>query len=349
LRLVANHDDSMSFQRVINSPKRGIGPGTIEKLQNYADEHSWSLLEAAENIELSPLGAKPRKTIGHFAKVMDDLTKLAETESMTVLMNHLLEDSGYIDDLKQQNNLESQARVENIEELLTVTTQFDQGYEPDPEVDETRLTTFLTELSLVSDQDDIEEEQTEVTLMTLHAAKGLEFPVVFLVGMEEGIFPLGRSLLKEDDLEEERRLAYVGITRAEKRLYLTNAYSRTLYGRTQNNPTSRFVEEINEDALEPVNTNAGNLGGGKQTYRQRRHRAATAATFTSPTLKAKGAQGAEKLNWNVGDKVDHKKWGQGTVVKVNGDGKNAELDVAFDSQGIKRLLAEYAPIKKVTD
>ncbi|TGD24487.1 DNA helicase PcrA [Companilactobacillus suantsaicola] len=349
LRLVANHDDSMSFQRVINSPKRGIGPGTIEKLQNYADEHGWSLLEAAENIELSPLGAKPRKTIGHFAKVIDDLTKLSETESMTVLMNHLLEDSGYVDDLKQQNNLESQARIENIEELLTVTTQFDQAYEPDPEVDETRLTTFLTELSLVSDQDDIEEEQTEVTLMTLHAAKGLEFPVVFLVGMEEGIFPLGRSLLKEDDLEEERRLAYVGITRAEKRLYLTNAFSRTLYGRTQNNPTSRFVEEINDDALEPVNTNAGNLGSRNESFKQRRRRAATSATFTSPTLKAKGAQGAEKLHWNVGDKVDHKKWGRGTVVKVNGDGKNAELDIAFDSQGIKRLLAEYAPIKKVTD
>ncbi|WP_442885964.1 DNA helicase PcrA [Companilactobacillus sp. HBUAS59544] len=349
LRLIANHDDSMSFQRVINSPKRGIGPGTIEKLQNYADEHGWSLLEAAENIELSPLAAKPRKTIGHFAKVIDDLTKLAETESMTVLMNHLLEDSGYVEDLKQQNNLESQARIENIEELLTVTTQFDQAYEPDPEVDETRLTTFLTELSLVSDQDDIEEEQTEVTLMTLHAAKGLEFPVVFLVGMEEGIFPLGRSLLKEDDLEEERRLAYVGITRAEKRLYLTNAFSRTLYGRTQNNPTSRFVEEINDDALEPVNTNAGNLGGRNESFKQRRRRAATSATFTSPTLKAKGAQGAEKLHWNVGDKVDHKKWGRGTVVKVNGDGKNAELDIAFDSQGIKRLLAEYAPIKKVTD
>lgn len=350
LRLIANHDDSMSFQRVINSPKRGIGPGTIDKLQNYADEHGWSLLEASENIELSPLAAKPRKTIGHFAKVIDDLTKLSETESMTVLMNHLLEDSGYIDDLKQQNNLESQARVENIEELLTVSTQFDQAYEPDPEVDETRLTTFLTELSLVSDQDDIEEEQTEVTLMTLHAAKGLEFPVVFLVGMEEEIFPLGRSLLKEDDLEEERRLAYVGITRAEKRLYLTNAYSRTLYGRIQNNPTSRFVEEINDDALEQVNPNAGNMGTSREMpYKQRRHRAATAATFTSPTLKAKGAQGAEKLNWNVGDKVDHKKWGRGTVVKVNGEGKNAELDIAFDSQGIKRLLAEYAPIKKVTD
>jgi Superfamily I DNA and RNA helicases len=353
LRLIANHDDSMSFQRVINSPKRGIGPGTIEKLQNYADEHGWSLLEAAENIELSPLAARPRKTIGEFAKVIDDLTKLAEEQSMTIVMDHLLEDSGYVEDLKQQNNLESQARIENIEELLTVTTQFDQSYEPDPEVDETRLTTFLTELSLVSDQDEIEEEQQEITLMTLHAAKGLEFPVVFLVGLEEGIFPIGRALLKEDDLEEERRLAYVGITRAEKRLYLTNAVSRMLYGRTQNNPTSRFVEEINDDALERVNSTAGNIGGAPRErdlpFARRRRAAATTASFQSPTLKAKGASGAEKLHWNVGDKVEHKKWGQGTVVKVNGDGKNAELDVAFKSEGVKRLLAEYAPIKKVTD
>ncbi|WP_119327138.1 DNA helicase PcrA [Companilactobacillus musae] len=352
LRLIANHDDSMSFQRVINSPKRGIGPGTIEKLQNYADEHGWSLLEAAENIELSPLAARPRKTIGGFAKVIDNLTKLAEDQSMTILMDHLLEDSGYVEDLKQQNNLESQARVENIEELLTVTTQFDQGYEPDPEIDETRLTTFLTELSLVSDQDDIEEDQQEITLMTLHAAKGLEFPVVFLVGMEEGIFPLGRASLKEDDMEEERRLAYVGITRAEKHLYLTNAVSRMLYGRVQNNPTSRFVEEIKDDAIDRVNSNAGNVGGVRERdlpFSRRRRNAATTATFKSPTLKAKGASGAEKLHWNVGDKVEHKKWGQGTVVKVNGDGKNAELDVAFKSEGVKRLLAEYAPIKKVTE
>src|SRR5699024_9447486 len=295
--------------------------GTIEKLQTFADEHNWSLLEAAENIELSPLAAKPRKTIGEFAKVIDDLTKLSEDQSMTILMDHLLEDSGYVEELKKQNNLESQARVENIEELLTVTTQFDQSYEPDVDVDETRLTTFLTELSLVSDQDEVEEDQQEVTLMTLHAAKGLEFPVVFLVGMEEGIFPLGRSLLKEDDLEEERRLAYVGITRAEKRLYITNAISRMLYGLIQSNPTSRFINEIQEDAIEPVNPVAGNLGGAKKEkypFSKNRHRMATTPTYQSPTLKSKGASGAEKLTWNVGDKVEHKKWGQGTVVKVNG-------------------------------
>jgi Superfamily I DNA and RNA helicases len=151
LRLVANPDDSMSFQRVINSPKRGMGPGTIDKLQNYADEHGWSLLEASENIELSPLAAKPRKTLGNFAKMINDLSKMTQDSSMTDLMEQLLDKSGYIDDLQQQKNLESESRIENIQELLTVTTQFDQTYEPDPEVDETRIEAFLTELSLVSD------------------------------------------------------------------------------------------------------------------------------------------------------------------------------------------------------
>ncbi|WP_125714736.1 DNA helicase PcrA [Companilactobacillus kedongensis] len=351
LRLVANHDDSMSFQRVINSPKRGIGPGTIDKLQNYADEHGWSLLEACENIELSPLAAKPRKTFEEFYKMITDLSKMAQSNSMTDLMEQLLEQSDYVDELKKQNNLESQSRIENIQELLTVTTQFDQTYEPDPEIDETRLESFLTELSLVSDQDDLEEDQQEVTLMTLHAAKGLEFPVVFLVGMEEGIFPLSRAMMKQEELEEERRLAYVGITRAEKVLYLTNAYSRMLYGRLQSNQVSRFVEEIDDDNLELVNKNAGSIPMRSKEkefpFSKRRYESALHGSYkVEAKTKASGAQGAEKVRWNIGDKVMHKKWGEGTVVKVNGAGEAAELDIAFDNEGIKRLLAEYAPIKK---
>ncbi|WP_125589708.1 DNA helicase PcrA [Companilactobacillus jidongensis] len=354
LRLVANPDDSMSFQRIINSPKRGIGPGTIEKLQAYADEHSWSLLEAAQNIELSSLAAKPRKTFAEFAKVIDDLSNEAKTISMTDLMDHLLDKSGYVEELRTQNNLESQSRIENIEELLTVTTQFDSAYEPDPELDESRLEAFLTELSLVSDQDELEENQQEVTLMTLHAAKGLEFPVVFLVGMEEGIFPLGRALMKQEELEEERRLAYVGITRAEKKLYLTNAYSRMLYGRLQSNQVSRFVEEIGDEHINWVNKNAGGVTTSKTNkvseespfVKRRRQSAFHSSYKVDEAQKANGAQGAENISWNIGDKVEHKKWGQGTVVKVNGSGKNAELDVAFNNEGIKRLLAEFAPIKK---
>lgn len=354
LRLIANPEDSMSFQRVINSPKRGIGPGTIEKLQTFADEHDWSLLEAAGNVDLSALAAKPRKTLAEFAKVINSLSKMSQTSSMTDLMTDLLDNSGYLDDLHHQNNLESQTRIENLQELQTVTTQFDQTYEPDDDVDETRLSSFLTDLSLTSDQDELEEDQKEVTLMTLHAAKGLEFPVVFLVGMEEGIFPSSRSMMKEEDMEEERRLAYVGITRAEKKLFITNAYSRMLYGRVQSNQMSRFVDEIGDENLNLVNANAGSMAFKKKDekfpFERRRKESALHSSYQVKTAnKPSGAQGAESINWNIGDKVNHKKWGQGTVVKVTGDGKNAELDVAFDDEGIKRLLAEFAPITKVTD
>ncbi|MFD1472750.1 DNA helicase PcrA [Companilactobacillus mishanensis] len=354
LRLVANPEDSMSFQRVINVPKRGIGPGTIEKLQTFANEHNWSLLEAAQNIDLSPLAAKPRKTIGHFASVIDKLAKMSQDSSMTDLMTSLLDDSGYLDELHAQNNLESETRIENIQELQTVTTQFDQQYEPDVEADETRLSAFLTDLSLTSDQDELEEDQKEVTLMTLHAAKGLEFPVVFLVGMEEGIFPSSRSMMKESDMEEERRLAYVGITRAEKQLFLTNAYSRMLYGRIQSNQMSRFVDEIGDENLNMINANAGSMPFSKKEgelpFAKIRRESAFHSSFKVETAnKPSGAQGAENESWIIGDKVEHKKWGEGTVVKVNGNGKDAELDVAFKNEGIKRLLAEFAPITKVTD
>ncbi|WP_129044575.1 DNA helicase PcrA [Companilactobacillus metriopterae] len=353
LRLIANPADSMSFQRIINSPKRGIGPGTIDKLQAYADEHGWSLLEAANNIELSSLAAKPRKTLGDFSRLIETLQKKAASFSMTELLQDLIDDSGYVSELKNQATLESESRLENIEELLTVTRQFDQTYEPDEEADQTRLDMFLTELSLVSDQDELEEGQTEVTMMTLHAAKGLEFPIVFLVGMEESIFPLSRAMMDENELEEERRLAYVGITRAEQKLYLTNAYSRMLYGRVQNNPVSRFIEEIHDDKLEQANPNAGNLGTTRTNnselpfMKRRRESAHISSPRATMAKKASGAQGAEKVSWAIGDKVEHKKWGVGTVVKVQGDASSAELDVAFDSQGIKRLLAEFAPITKV--
>ncbi|WP_125708512.1 DNA helicase PcrA [Companilactobacillus zhongbaensis] len=355
LRLIANPDDSMSFQRIINSPKRGIGPGTIEKLQTFANEHDWSLLEAATNVDLSPIGGKQNITIGKFATMIKKLSLQSQNSSMTELMTSLLDDSGYLDDLHKQKNLESDTRIENIQELQTVTTQFDQGYEPNEEVDETRLSSFLTDLSLTSDQDELEEDQKEVTLMTLHAAKGLEFPVVFLVGMEEGIFPSSRSMMKESEMEEERRLAYVGITRAEKKLFITNAYSRMLYGRIQSNQMSRFVNEIGDENLNLVNATAGSMASPRLKekelpFSKRRRESAFHSSYQVKTAnKASGAQGAENVSWNIGDKVNHKKWGQGTVVKVTGDGKNAELDVAFQDEGIKRLLAEFAPITKVTE
>ncbi|WP_275781551.1 DNA helicase PcrA [Latilactobacillus curvatus] len=352
LRLVVNASDSMSFERVVNSPKRGIGPGTLEKLTQFADDHQWSLLEAAQNAELSTIPGKSRKTLIDFGNVIGDLAKMREFLNVTELTEQLLDKTGYKKALEVENTLEAQSRLENIEELLSVTKQFDEHYEPE-EDDSDLFVDFLAELSLVSDLDSVEEEASEVTMMTLHAAKGLEFPVVFLMGMEEGIFPLSRALLEEDELEEERRLAYVGITRAESKLYLTNAYSRMLYGRQQSNQASRFVGEIDDKLLDYANGNAGSIPERNVPFgKSNRYARATATTYnankTTTSHKIADTTGGDNSGaWTAGQKVQHKKWGIGTVVKVNGTGNDQELDIAFKEQGVKRLLASFAPIEKV--
>ena len=256
--------------------------------------------------------------------------------------------------LKAENDLQAQTRQENLEEFKSVTQEYDQKHGEDEGDNRQKLMNFLSDLALVSDQDDVDEEAPKVTLMTLHAAKGLEFPVIFLVGMEEGIFPLYRSLSNEKELEEERRLAYVGITRAKRKLYLTNAYSRMLYGRVQRNQPSQFVEEINDDLIKFEN--ADGSGKAKSMNTPFAKAAAQATTFTAQRrahgLKHSAKQestgtGADKKAWKVGDKVQHKKWGQGMVVSVNGSGNDMELDIAFPNEGVKRLLAQFAPITKV--
>lgn len=344
LRLLGNSADSMSFRRIINAPKRGIGPTSVEKLADFAQEHNWSLLEATRNIELSSLPARARTTLAKFALDITVLQAKITSSTITEILEETIDRTGYVQELRAQDTLEAKTRIENIEELLTVTKQFDDKYDDDEEL---RLENFLTELSLVSDQDSVEEELKEVTLMTLHAAKGLEFPVVFLVGMEEGIFPLGRAANDNEELEEERRLAYVGITRAEKKLYITNAHSRMLYGRVQSNRASRFIVEIDDQYLEYEQPKAGNVAFANDNHPFSNNKAAKtfSGTYVAPTV-ANNKSDAGKQHWNIGEKVEHKKWGIGTIVKVNGSGKDAELDVAFDDLGIKRLLAEFAPIKK---
>ncbi|MCI1284374.1 MAG: DNA helicase PcrA, partial [Lacticaseibacillus songhuajiangensis] len=361
LSLAVNPADNISFQRVVNEPKRGIGASTIEKLSDFADEHGWSLLDAAENVELSNISARARTKLADFAQMMTKLrTKKVGGASVTDLMTAVLEDTGYIDALRAEHNLEADARIDNLQELLTVTQNFDSRYEPDDEEADI-FVDFLGELALLSDADDAPEEPQEVTLMTLHAAKGLEFPIVFLVGMEENLFPLSRAAMDETQLEEERRLAYVGITRAKKKLFLTNAYSRLFHGQHQNNPASRFVEEIPDELLDSQNAEQqrsdipfinsrkygrGNdgqssyAGGrsssayGKPSAPQRRSAnhaaAATTASVTGPTVSD-----AAKVSWQAGDKAEHRKWGVGTVVKVDGAGEDQELDVAFPNMGIK--------------
>ncbi|MFL2133721.1 DNA helicase PcrA [Desemzia sp. FAM 24101] len=347
LRLIANPSDNMSFERIVNVPKRGVGPGTVEKLRAFADLYDWSLLEAAQNIALTNITGKAAKSLEGFGVLLQDLSKMQEYLQITELVEELLKRSGYQEALENEKSLESESRLENIQEFLSVTQQF----EKDNAGGETDLLTFLTDLSLVSDLDNLEAENGEVTLMTLHAAKGLEFPVVFLIGMEEGIFPLSRAMMEEEQLEEERRLAYVGITRAEKKLYLTNAYSRVLYGRTQANAASRFISEINAEIMESEDKQASSIpfrNSGPFSSVQKRAASTPYQTPAQAPVTNKISSGADKVGWNVGDKAAHKKWGIGTVVKLTGNEDNLQLDIAFSAPtGIKRLLAAFAPIEKI--
>lgn len=353
LTLVANDADAISLERVINEPKRGIGSGSLEKLRRFATDNGWSELDAAKNVDVAnEISGRARGAISGFATTISKLQEIAASSTVTELTEQILDTTGYMAALKASRSLEAETRIENIEEFLSVTKQFDDHYEPEDSDSDNRVVDFLADLALVSDQDDVDENPAQVTLMTLHAAKGLEFPIVFLIGLEEGIFPLSRAAMENDELEEERRLAYVGITRAQKKLFMTNAYSRMLYGRVQRNPESRFIAEI-----DPSLVHAENQGGGApasstlQTPFDRRTASATATTYsprgTKSTVSTASGTGADKLSWRTGDKVSHKKWGTGVVVKVTGDGEDMELDIAFPQEGVKRLLAAFAPITRV--
>lgn len=353
LTLIANPADSMSLERIINEPKRGIGATSLEKLRDFADYNDWTELEATQNITLATnISTRTRNAMDKFGHTITTVQATAATASVSDITNDILEKTGYLKLLKDAKSLEAETRVENIEEFLSVTQKFDTDWDQaDHDENDNRLVEFLADLALVSAQDDVDEEPAEVTLMTLHAAKGLEFPVIFLMGLEEGIFPLSRAMLEEDELEEERRLAYVGITRAQDKLYLTNAYSRMLYGRRQNNPESRFVTEINPELLhlDYSESKSGLTPSRRDVPFARRMASAVAKPYHGKTgrVTTDTGTGAGKVAWTVGDKASHKKWGVGTVVKVSGTGEDAELDIAFPEQGVKRLLAAFAPIKRV--
>ena len=368
LNLIANLSDNISFERIINEPKRGIGPGTVEKIRDFANMQNMSMLDASANIMLSGIKGKAAQSIWDFANMVLDLREQLDQLTITELVEAVLEKTGYIDILNAQATLESKARVENIEEFLSVTKNFDDtsdGAEEETGLD--KLSRFLNDLALIADTDSGSQETSEVTLMTLHAAKGLEFPVVFLIGMEENVFPLSRAAEDQDELEEERRLAYVGITRAEKILYLTNANSRLLFGRTNYNRPTRFINEISSDLLEyqglarPANTSfkasysSGGLAFGQgmslaQALQDRKHGVApktiqsSGLPFGQFTAGAKSA--SSEANWSIGDVALHKKWGEGTVLEVSGSGATQELKINFPEVGLKKLLASVAPIEK---
>lgn len=353
LNVLANPRDDISFNRIVNVPKRGIGNASLEKVREFALENQLSLFEALDSAALSLIAIRGRayNALEHFYQMMIDLQKFAETATITELIERLLEQSGYLEELRAQQTLEAANRIDNLEEFLSVTKKFDERYDNgdvDMDDNESRLEAFLNEVSLVTDTED-EDNQEQVTLMTLHSAKGLEFPIVFLIGMEEGIFPLSRSTEDEEALEEERRLAYVGITRAEQKLYLTNASARTLYGQTQHNRPSRFIHEMDDTSIieyyeEPQSVIQEMQPWNKRNVAQQPN--TTKRSISAPVRSQKQDSGADQLEWRTGDRLKHRKWGVGTVVSIHGEGEEIELDVAFPQQGVKRLLAKYAPIEK---
>ncbi|MGT2932765.1 DNA helicase PcrA [Streptococcus catagoni] len=366
LNIVANPADNISYERIVNEPKRGVGPGTLEKLRLFAYENQLSLLEASSNLLMSPLKGKAAQAIMDLANLLLDLRNRLDDLSLTELTEEILAKTTYLETLQLQNTLESQARVENIEEFLTVTKNFDDN--PDNHIaDESgidHLGRFLNDLALIADTDDADANVAEVTLMTLHAAKGLEFPVVFLIGMEEGVFPLSRASEDPSELEEERRLAYVGITRAEQVLFLTNANTRTLFGKSNYNKPTRFLREISAELLtyqglaRPVNSSFGvrfsnesksQFGQGMSLAQaiQSRKSSTQQVNRESSSLAFGSNNGKSGIDWEIGDIAHHKKWGDGTVLEVSGSGKNMELKIKFPEVGLKKLLASVAPIEKV--
>ncbi|HFU4025727.1 TPA: DNA helicase PcrA [Streptococcus suis] len=363
LNLIANPSDNISFERVVNEPKRGVGPGTVDKIRNFATMQDMSLLEASQHIMLSGIKGKAAQAVWDFSTIIYNLRDRLDSLTVTELVEEVLNRSGYLNALAIQGTIEANARIENIQEFLSVTKNFDEKGSEEEETGLETLSRFLNDLALIADTDDDSREASEVTLMTLHAAKGLEFPVVFLIGMEENVFPLSRAAEEEDELEEERRLAYVGITRAEQTLYLTNANSRLLFGRSNYNQPSRFIREISSDLLDyqglarPANTSfkASYVNGratqfGQGMSLQQALQSRKSSVQPNRTLGGDLPFGKTTANtatsWSVGDIAVHRKWGRGTVLEVSGSDSNQELKINFPEMGLKKVLASLAPIEK---
>ena len=326
LRLLLNPQDVVAARRVINTPKRGIGDASVTAIEGFAAIEGVPFLEAARRAaEIGSLATRARGAVAGFVHVMDTLAAALESGAGPQRMiEAAATESGYLLDLETERTVEAEGRIENIRELGGVAAEFAQR-DPDG-----TLADFLEQVSLLGEQDEYDEEAGSVTLMTLHNAKGLEFPVVFIIGLEDGVFPHYRSMGDPAQLEEERRLMYVGVTRARERLYLTNAWSRALFGQTSYNPPSRFLSEI---PIELVRSLEGD-------------EVADADGSASPIREAVMGR-PQSVDISAGDTVVHDKWGEGVVVTVNGRGTDAEATVRFEDAGEKHLLLAYAPLRRV--
>ena len=334
LRVLYNPFDDLSLLRIINVPKRSIGATTVAKLQDYARANGTSLFMTLTQLHLvDTIKGKTKEKLEEFGILI--FTLVAEMEDKTVLdiLESILDRTGYLAQLEESTDPQDQARAENIGELLSVAKDF-QDTNPTGTVED-----FLEQVALVNDVDSFEQEESKVTLMTLHAAKGLEFPIVFLGGLEEGLFPHSRTLMNPEEIEEERRLAYVGITRAEKELYISNATTRTVFGRTSSYLPSRFIDEIPEELVDGLRAKRKVPDDIKRHVPQ--HMSVTSRPVTKPIVRNEVI-----ADWKVGDTAIHSKWGNGKVINVAGEGAGMKLTIEFPTQGVRVVMAKFAPVKK---
>jgi len=347
LRVIFNPSDSVSLRRIINVPRRGLGDTTINRLDEYALEHNMTLFDVVSNPDLVPgLTARAKRPLEFLSELI--FTLMAQVPSLSVvdLVNKVMHESGYVEELQKSTDPLDENRLDNLKEFLSVAKGFATG-----ELEET-LENFLGQVALVADIDNVTMTESRVTMMTLHSAKGLEFPVVFMSGMEEGLFPHSRTLMNEGEVEEERRICYVGITRARRKLYMTNARMRTIYGRTQMFPISRFLDEIPGKMVEKYSGRQNHYGfasnGSKSTIIAPPSLSSVVQSpLRAPAPKTLEAKHHGDATWKVADRAQHSKWGMGTVVEVRGTGDGQELKIAFPGQGIKVVVASMAPIVKV--
>ncbi len=358
LRLLTNPQDVISFRRVVNTPKRGIGDATVAALEAFARDEGIDVMEACRRVdEIASLASRAKGAVAGFTSVMRAVAgHLEDGAGPARMVEFAAQESGYLAELEEERTVEAQGRIENIQELSGVAAEL-IARDPDAGLDQ-----FLEQVSLIGEQDNYDEEESSVTLMTLHIAKGLEFPAVFIVGLEDGIFPHYRSMTDSAELEEERRLLYVGITRAQKRLYLCHAWGRTLFGQTNYNPPSRFLNELPASLLD-VREEGGGSGRARPGVRDpsRGGRARrTEGGYSVVGLPGKDKVEVPSSGWSPprvpkrevpsvseGDTVLHERWGEGVVLTVKGHGEDAEATIAFSDGGEKRLLLSYAPLKRV--
>lgn len=348
LRVIFNPADSLSLLRIINVPKRGIGDASLAKIQAYAAANNVSLFEAVSNAAaIDGLSSRFVSKLDDLAGTIFELMNLANEAPVEDLIDRVLRDTGYLEELENERTPQAQSRIDNLHELISVAQEFAASEE------ENNLENFLAHVALVSDIDDTELGEDAITLMTLHSSKGLEFPVVFLVGMEEGLFPHARTLMDETEIEEERRLCYVGITRAKEKLFLSSTKMRTIYGNTVTYPPSRFLQEIPARLVKTIKRQERfsaleNFKQVSEKYSVRPQK--PASTFNPHSFmpqKPAAAAGGTGTRFNTGDRVSHSKWGEGMVVSVKDSPDGQEVKVAFAGAGVRSLLTKYAVLKKL--